>query len=53
MEVPVGKQTVIGYPALVDDGETVSLKVFDSTEEAAGTTARAWPGCSCCTSASR
>ncbi len=35
MEVPVGKQTVIGYPALVDDGETVSLKVFDSAEEAA------------------
>lgn len=37
MEVPVGKQTVIGYPALVDDGETVSLKVFDSAEEAAET----------------
>ncbi len=35
MEVPVGKQTVIGYPALIDDGETVSLKVFDSAEEAA------------------
>jgi len=35
MEVPVGKQTVIGYPALTDDGETVSLKVFDSAEEAA------------------
>jgi ATP-dependent helicase HrpA len=34
MEVPVGRQTVIGYPALVDDGETVSLKVFDSAEEA-------------------
>jgi ATP-dependent helicase HrpA len=37
MEVPVGKQTVIGYPALSDDGETVSLKVFDSAEEAAET----------------
>ncbi|WP_228276369.1 ATP-dependent RNA helicase HrpA [Dechloromonas sp. H13] len=37
MEVPVGKQTVLGYPALVDDGETVSLKVFDSAEEAADT----------------
>ena len=35
MEVPVGKQTVIGYPALIDDGEMVSLKVFDSAEEAA------------------
>jgi len=37
MEVPVGKQTVTGYPALCDDGETVSLKVFDSAEEAAET----------------
>ncbi len=37
MEVPVGKRTVLGYPALVDDGETVSLKVFDSAEEAAET----------------
>jgi len=35
MEVPVGKQTVIGYPGLIDDGDTVSLKVFDSAEEAA------------------
>ena len=37
MEVPVGKQTVIGYPGLVceEGGETVSLKVFDSAEEAA------------------
>ena len=41
MEVQVGstagKQTVIGYPALVDDGDSVSLKVFDSAEEAAET----------------
>ncbi|MBK8890440.1 MAG: ATP-dependent RNA helicase HrpA [Dechloromonas sp.] len=41
MEVQVGansgKQTVIGYPALVDDGETASLRVFDSAEEAAET----------------
>ncbi|HEX6734658.1 MAG TPA: ATP-dependent RNA helicase HrpA, partial [Azonexus sp.] len=35
MEVPVGAQTVLGYPGLVDDGDTVSLKVFDSAEEAA------------------
>ncbi len=35
MEVPVAGQTVIGYPALTDEGETVSLKVFDSAEEAA------------------
>jgi ATP-dependent helicase HrpA len=35
MEVPVGGQTIIGYPALIDDGETVSLKVFDAAEEAA------------------
>ncbi|QRM21098.1 ATP-dependent RNA helicase HrpA [Dechloromonas sp. TW-R-39-2] len=35
MEVPVAGQTVLGYPGLTDDGETVSLKVFDSAEEAA------------------
>ena len=35
MEVPVAGQTVLGYPGLSDDGETVSLKVFDSPEEAA------------------
>jgi ATP-dependent helicase HrpA len=53
MEVPVGKQTVLGYPALVDDGETVSLKVFDSAEEAAETHRGAWPACSCCSSRNR
>ncbi len=35
MEVPVAGQTVLGYPGLTDDGESVSLKVFDSAEEAA------------------
>ncbi len=39
MEVRVGPksagQTVLGYPGLTDDGESVSLKVFDSAEEAA------------------
>ena len=35
MEVPVAGQKVLGYPGLTDDGETVSLKVFDSQEEAA------------------
>ena len=34
MEIPVGGQAVIGYPALSDDGESVSLKVFDDQEEA-------------------
>ncbi|MEY4591243.1 MAG: hypothetical protein RIR18_138 [Pseudomonadota bacterium] len=34
MEVPVRGQSVVGFPALVDDGETVSLKVFDTPEEA-------------------
>jgi ATP-dependent helicase HrpA len=38
MEVEVGKsgsgQTVVGYPGLSDDGDTVSLCVFDSPEEA-------------------
>ena len=35
MEVEVGGgQTVIGYPGLSDDGDSVSLCVFDSLEEA-------------------
>lgn len=34
MEVPVGKTTVVGYPALVDAGESVTLKVFDAPDEA-------------------
>ena len=34
MEVPVAGQKVLGYPALSDEGETVSLKVFDAQEEA-------------------
>ena len=35
MEVHVGKQKVLGYPGLTDEGDSVSLKVFDSAEEAA------------------
>ena len=35
MEVLVGGQTVLGYPALADDGDAVSLKVFDAADEAA------------------
>ncbi len=34
MEVEVGGQHVIGYPGLHDDGDSVSLCVFDSQEEA-------------------
>jgi ATP-dependent helicase HrpA len=34
MEVELGGQRVIGYPGLADDGDTVSLRVFDSPEEA-------------------
>ncbi len=34
MEVDVGGQRVIGYPGLHDDGDSVSLCVFDSPEEA-------------------
>ena len=38
MEVRVGPksagQTTLGYPGLSDEGETVSLKVYDSAEEA-------------------
>ncbi|MCE1241644.1 ATP-dependent RNA helicase HrpA [Oryzomicrobium sp.] len=35
LEVRAGGQTVVGYPGLKDEGETVSLAVFDSPEEAA------------------
>jgi ATP-dependent helicase HrpA len=34
MEVRVAGQTVLGYPALSDEAATVSLKVYDSAEEA-------------------
>ncbi|GHU06415.1 ATP-dependent helicase [Betaproteobacteria bacterium] len=34
MEVETGGQRVVGYPGLVDDGDSVSLCVFDSLEEA-------------------
>ncbi|MBK5913512.1 ATP-dependent helicase [Rhodocyclus purpureus] len=34
MEVAAGGQSAIGYPALKDDGDSVSLRVFDSPEEA-------------------
>jgi ATP-dependent helicase HrpA len=36
MEIESGGQTLVGYPALVDDGEAVSLQVFDSPEKAKG-----------------
>ncbi len=34
MEVDVGGQRVLGYPGLADDGDSVSLCVFDTLEEA-------------------
>jgi len=34
MEVDSGGQTVVGYPGLADDGDSVSLCVFDTPEEA-------------------
>ncbi|MFT3962825.1 MAG: ATP-dependent RNA helicase HrpA [Propionivibrio sp.] len=34
MEVDVGGQRVLGYPGLHDDGDSVSLCVFDTQEEA-------------------
>ena len=37
MEVRQGSQTLIGYPALVDCGESVSLELLDSPEAAAAT----------------
>jgi ATP-dependent helicase HrpA len=35
MEVVVGNRTVVGFPALVDEGETVALRAFDTEEMAA------------------
>ncbi|WP_459950946.1 ATP-dependent RNA helicase HrpA [Denitratisoma sp. agr-D3] len=35
MEVVVGKRTVVGFPALVDEGDTVALRAFDTEEMAA------------------
>jgi ATP-dependent helicase HrpA len=35
MEVKVGGRNVIGFPALVDEGETVALRVQDTPEKAA------------------
>ena len=34
MEIPIGGQRVIGYPALRDDGDSASLCVFDTPKEA-------------------
>jgi ATP-dependent helicase HrpA len=36
MEIDRGGQTLVGYPALVDEGDAVSLQVFDSPEKAKG-----------------
>ena len=34
MELERGGHTLVGYPALVDDGDAVTLQVFDSPEKA-------------------
>jgi hypothetical protein len=34
MEIARGGQTLVGYPALVDAGDAVTLQVFDSPEKA-------------------
>ncbi|MCL2076751.1 MAG: ATP-dependent RNA helicase HrpA [Betaproteobacteria bacterium] len=40
MEMESGGQSVIGYPALVDEGDSVRLQVFDEQEEAGRVHAR-------------
>lgn len=35
MEIQQGKQTLIGFPALIDQGDAVSIEVFDEPEVAA------------------
>jgi ATP-dependent helicase HrpA len=37
MELRSGRETVVGYPALVDRDDAVELQVFDAPEEAAAT----------------
>ena len=37
MEIQRGGQTLVGYPALVDAGDAVTLQVFDSPEKARAT----------------
>jgi ATP-dependent helicase HrpA len=37
MEIRLGGQTILGYPALVDAGDAVTLQVFDSPEKARST----------------
>mgnify|MGYP001055501804 CR=1 FL=1 len=34
MEIRSGSQTLIGYPALVDEGDSVSLQVYDAPDKA-------------------
>ncbi|MDD5249597.1 MAG: ATP-dependent RNA helicase HrpA [Rhodocyclaceae bacterium] len=35
LEVQVGGRSVVGFPALVDDGDSVSLRAFDTEDKAA------------------
>src|SRR5690606_5809811 len=37
MEIRSGSQILIGYPALVDEGDSVSLQVFDAQDKARAT----------------
>ena len=34
LEVKVGKRTVVGFPALVDEGDSVALRAFDTEDKA-------------------
>ena len=36
MEISKGKQTLIGFPALIDQGQAVTIEVFDEPDMAAG-----------------
>jgi ATP-dependent helicase HrpA len=50
---PGGGQKLIGFPALIDGGDAVSIEVFDEPEVAASRTAQACAGCLRCRSATR
>ena len=53
MEIRQGQQTLIGFPALVDDGDAVRIEVFDEPDLRRAATAKACGACLHCRSGTR
>jgi ATP-dependent helicase HrpA len=53
MEISKGGQTLIGFPALVDVQDAVTIEVFDEPDVAASKTAQACAACLRCRSKTR